>query len=260
MRRYRLPVAVGASPSEVEIRGRDHHYLARVLRLDVGDDIDVVDPQGRPGRARVVRRETDTLVLEARAADVPQPALTWELHLFPCLPKGRKMDIIVRQATEAGVVSITPVRSERAIGEPSPQQVERWSRIAIEALQQCGRAFPPRIHEPVDLGVLAATEQGARDIFFHEDVSYAEPLHRILCPPVGSVRVLVGPEGGLSVRETAHLRETGWRQAWLGPTVLRSETAAIAAVTAVTIVLLESDAWRPRTTDGPGSSTYPSTP
>jgi 16S rRNA (uracil1498-N3)-methyltransferase len=171
------------------------------------------------------------------------------------------MDIIVRQATELGVASITPVRSTRALGDPSPNQVSRWTRIAGEALQQCGRRQPPAIHAPVDLKAVAtmALGGGACSLFFHEDREASESLHRLLSGAPGTVRVLVGPEGGLSAEEAAGLFDAGWRQAWLGPTVLRCETAAAAAVSAVTIVLLESDTWKPRVTERPTFSASPST-
>lgn len=254
----------GGDRTPVRVEGRDHHYLSRVLRLDVGDDIDAVDPEGRVARARVVRLTPDRLDLEAWVVDESSlPEIPFHLHLFPCLPKGRKMDIIVRQATEAGVTAITPVFSERAIGDPSSHQVERWSRIAVEALQQSGRRVAPLIHPPTDFGRLDAARSAenvvSSDVFFHEDGASARPLHRILAGARGLVRVLVGPEGGLSPAETRLLRDAGWSQAWLGPTVLRSETAAIAAVIAVTIVLLESDTWTPRTTEGSESSMSPST-
>jgi 16S rRNA (uracil1498-N3)-methyltransferase len=263
MRVYRLRVPVAEGRHAVDVAGADHHYLARVLRLHVGDDFDAVDVEGRMCRARVVRVTQGALTLEVwpLVGGAPQD-LPFRIHLFPCLPKGQKMDIIVRQATEAGVATITAVRSERAIGEASTVRLDRWRRISVEALQQSGRRTPPQVVPPVDLSALVrcVPAEGARDIVFHEDPVGSEPLHRILCGPVTEVRVLLGPEGGLSPGELGLLRAAGWRQGYLGPNVLRVETAATAAVASLTIVLMEKDTWRAAPKDASESSTSRLTP
>jgi 16S rRNA (uracil1498-N3)-methyltransferase len=268
VRRYHLDEAVGEGRRSVRISGKDHHYLSRVLRLEVGDELDAADSEGRECRARLIEVRRDELVLEVwRAGSAPGRPPFPAIRLFQCLPKGAKMDIIVRQATEAGVSTIVPVRSARTVPEPSSARLERWRRVAVEALQQCGRRAPPEILDCIDLGDLArqrSAGSGAleprRDVFCHEDPAGAEPLHLILDAPVAEVGVLVGPEGGLDPEEVRLLRGAGFRQAYLGPNVLRAETAATVAVGAIAILLLERETWTAAQTGESASSTSPSTP
>lgn len=253
MRHFYLPAKLEGDRLEHVLGGRDFRYLSRVLRLREGDTFDAVDASGLPCTARIVRLGRDQLTVEVSAAppmEDPGPARP-RLTLYQCLPKGQKMDIIVRQATEAGVAAIVPVRSERALSDSSAGRIERWRRISIEALQQCGRREPPVICRYTDLGDVVSEPDtgspaggGVCSVFFHEDPSGGEPLHRILGAPVPGVRILIGPEGGLSPDEVRLLASSGWRQASLGPTVLRVETAATVAVGSVSILLLERVSWR----------------
>lgn len=243
MRHLYLPDPVGER-SEMELSGRSYRYLSRVLRLRAGDSFDAVDAAGARCVASILSVGRDSV----RVKVMPVPMEEGEpaglrLSLYQCLPKGRKMDIIIRQATEAGVCAIRPVRSARCVPEPAEGRVERWRRISIEALQQCGRREPPAILPEVDLRDLPP-EEGAASVFFHEDPAGAEPLHRLLEGPVERVRVLIGPEGGLDPQEVRLLAAAGWRRAWLGPSVLRVETAAAVAVGAVSLLYLEREAWR----------------
>ncbi len=251
MKHFYLPSRVEGDRSEQLLGGKEYRHLVRVLRLRLGDSFDAVDSSGLPCTARIIRLGPEELTVEVTAA--PQKAETRgpTLTLYQCLPKGQKMDIIVRQATEAGVSTIVPVRSARALPECSSGRVERWRRISIEALQQSGRREPPAIFPCRELGELVSERDvaspagsGVCSVFFHEDPSGAEPLHRILAGPVSEVRILIGPEGGLSPDEVRLLAGSGWRQASLGPTVLRVETAAAVAVGSVSILLLEREAWR----------------
>jgi len=253
MRQIYLPELLGSDRQEIRVTGKDFHHIVRVLRLGVGDELSAVDAAGERCTARIARLGRDSLTIEA--CRLPQRAdstgMRVRLHLFQCLPKEQKMDIIVRQATESGVATIVPVRSARSERDPSAGRVDRWTRISIEAVQQSGRRERPEILACTDIEELAAPVLGAganaagRSVFFHEEPSGAEPLHRILATEIELVRILVGPEGGLSPDEVRLLRASGWRQAYLGPDVLRVETAATAAVGAVRILLLERDAWTP---------------
>lgn len=177
-------------------------------------------------------------------ADPPrQPAI----QLLQCLPKGRKMDLIVRQAVEAGVESVVPVVSERCVVVPdeAPAKRERWVRIAREALQQSGKLRLPSIQEPTPLARAATLGEGDIGLLFHEEPLGAASLHRVLAgtPPGSRICLLIGPEGGLSPREVESLVGAGFRPVFLGETILRTETAALYAVAAVRTILREMGEW-----------------
>jgi 16S rRNA (uracil1498-N3)-methyltransferase len=157
------------------------------------------------------------------------------------------MDLIIRQAVEAGAERIVPLVSDHAVARPEEMnaRLERWRRIAREAREQSGAARPTVIEPPARLDEAIGRERGGTAVFFHEDPAGSSPLHGILAGAEGSLAVLIGPEGGLSPRETALLEASGFRRAWLGEGVLRTETAALYALAVVRTIVRERDAWRP---------------
>ncbi len=185
-----------------------------------------------------------------RAADATPEAGSGAapVHLLQCLPKGSKMDLIVRQAVEAGVESIVPVVSGRSVTGVSDSKLARWRRIAGEALQQSGNPRLPDISKPVPLPAAAALDRhGGIGLVFHQERIAEGSLHSVLAgesEAVGrGVYMLIGPEGGLTADEVGILKEAGFRPVHLGETVLRTETAALYAIAAVKIILRERDTW-----------------
>jgi len=233
----------------LELRGRDFHHLCRVLRLAAGDTVDAVDPEGGRWRLRLLQVGPASCTAEAFAAAATPAPSTDEpaLVLLQCLPKGRKMDLIIRQAVEAGAVRVVPLVSDHAVARPEEgsARLERWQRIAREAREQSGAARPAVIEPPVRLDEAIGRERVGTAVFFHEDPAGSSPLHGILAGAEGPFTLLVGPEGGLSARETALLEASGFRRAWLGDGVLRTETAALYALAAVRTIVREREAWRP---------------
>jgi 16S rRNA (uracil1498-N3)-methyltransferase len=179
-------------------------------------------------------------------AAVPAAAAP-KLVLMQCLPKSRKMDLIIRQAVEAGVERVVPLVSDHAVArtDEGSARLERWRRIAREAREQSGAARPAVIEPPARLDETVGRTRGGTAIFFHEDPAGGSPLHGILAGAEGSLVVLIGPEGGLSPREVALLEASGFHRAWLGDGVLRTETATLYAVAAVRTIVRERETWRP---------------
>lgn len=201
------------------------HHLLRVLRLTLGAEIALVGPDGALWRAEVTSLSpvavTPLARLEGATADP-----TCALEVWLPLLKGGRTDGLVRQLTELGVTRVVPFVSERAVARPdarrAAKQVERWRAIALEATRQCRRG-----------DVVAVTDvHGLPDagpgVFFWEEPG---PTAREVLASAPAARVLVGPEGGLTAAEARRLSALGWRSAWLGPRVLRAETAVVAAVT-----------------------------
>jgi 16S rRNA (uracil1498-N3)-methyltransferase len=160
------------------------------------------------------------------------------------------MDLIVRQAVEAGVRSILPVVSARTVAEPSDpaRKLARWRRIAREALQQSGNPRLPVIGEPVSLTAAAALDRrGGIGLLFHQERIGEGSLHAALAGGseafMNGVHVFIGPEGGLAADEVEILRAAGFHPVFLGDAVLRTETAALYAVASVMTILRERDTW-----------------
>ena len=248
MKQLLLPPGA-ADSGRIRLEGDDAHYLTRVLRLREGDSVAAVEPGGARAMLHILRVgpswcEAAVARTAAVAPTGGAPAVA-EIALLQCLPKGPKMDSIVRQATEAGVARIVPLLSEHTLLRPGEEghRIARWQRIAREAMQQSGNPRLPLIEEPRPLTAIRDGDWGT-GIFFHEVPVCGEGLHALLAGCAGAVSVLVGPEGGLSPSEVSFLREAGFHPAWLGATVLRVDTAAIAAVAIVRQILGERNQWR----------------
>jgi 16S rRNA (uracil1498-N3)-methyltransferase len=247
MKQFLLPASYSGE-TRLTLEGRDFHYIAKVLRLREGDELAAIDPRANRYRLRLVRVGGRDCTVELLAESPAEPADGghW-LTLLQCLPKGRKIDLIVRQATEAGVRRIVTLVSEHCVVRAGDDDARaaRLSRIAREAVQQSGAARVPQIEGPRELASVARTgENWGTALFFDERRLDAAPLHLLLAGAAQEVTVLIGPEGGLSDPEVAILRGAGFRPAWLGATVLRVETAAVYALGAVITILQEKDEWR----------------
>ncbi len=260
MRQFLLPREY-AGEERIALAGDDLHYLTRVLRLRAGDAVPAIDAGGTRYSLRLlsigaaVCEASVEPALHGAAPQQTEPAAEesplrepdLRITLLQCLPKGPKMDSIVRQATEAGVVRIVPLQSEHSLlgsGDLSGRQ-RRWERIAREALQQSGNQRLPVLEQPRPLMSIRAEEEWGTALFFHEKPLGNEPLHALLAHAPSRVSVLIGPEGGLSPAEVAFLAEAGFHPVHLGQGVLRVDTAAIAAVAIVKQIVRETHAWRP---------------
>ncbi len=218
MKQFLLP---GSYPglTRVTLGEKDARYLLRVLRLREGDELPAADRDGTNSGSRVT--------------------------LLQCLPKGRKIDLIVRQATEAGVARIIPLVSAHTIVRVGEDD-GRLRRIARKAVQQSGAPRLPLIEEPRELASLAGTgDEWGTALLFHEKPGEAVPLHRLLAGRPREVSVLIGPEGGLTDNEVALLKGAGFQVVHLETGVLRVETAATYALGAVMTILQERKAWKP---------------
>jgi 16S rRNA (uracil1498-N3)-methyltransferase len=174
------------------------------------------------------------------------PAIT----LYQCLPKGRKLDTIVRQATELGVARIVPVESRYSIPKPGDRdsRLGRLTRVAREAAQQSGAPRIPEISQVIRLrdipGNWEREGENPLGLFFHQAPLETTSLHEYLSIRRDSIAMVVGPEGGLADEEIKFLRSEGFVPVYLGPTVLRTETAPVFAAAAVHMIILENKTWK----------------
>jgi 16S rRNA (uracil1498-N3)-methyltransferase len=213
---------------EIEITGQAYQHLFRAKRLRVGDELRVVDGEGRARRG-VIGRVDRARGVVALAAAVPtrEPAARIELWVAP--PKPDRAAWLVEKATEIGAVAIRFVASERAARESfGAHQILRLHRIAIAAVEQCGRSVVPEVSgvHPLDKR-LAELEAAPRRAVA---LDVGAPSGRLAdAGEAGDAILLVGPEGGWSDDERHRFAAAGIALAGLGERVLRVETAAIVA-------------------------------
>jgi len=266
-----------AQPSDIDgsaitLSTDETHHLMHVLRITPGDEAFVFDGCGREYRClfRSVESNRARLEIADSLSDVVESPLS--LTLAQALSKGEKFDFIIQKATELGVSRVAPLATRYADVKLDEQQVtrrlERWRRISLEALKQCGRRklveiTAPRTlrefldsetHAANDSAAHAASDSETHAASLHSEggaeavrklaacatllvlnkrggIAINEALAEISNP--SSIVAMVGPEGGWSDDELALLSECGCRSVSLGPRVLRTETAAVVAITLI---------------------------
>ncbi|MDX9957156.1 MAG: RsmE family RNA methyltransferase [Spirochaetia bacterium] len=184
---------------------------------------------------------------EAAAAQSPALSIP-PIFLAVGLLKGSKLDEVVRAATEAGVAALIPLETERSMPKGEfGSRLERLRRLSREAIGQSGSAIPTRLEQVMPfhrfIEEYNPVLRKALGLYFHETPLAESSIHRYCTPRMQAVFACVGPEGGLSSAETTALNEAGFRPAWLGPAVLRAETAAIFAIASIRIICLERTSW-----------------
>lgn len=219
------------------LNAEDSRHALRVLRLEVGDEIELVCDTVRY-QAGIAAVEDGVVTVAIRGELRPTEAGT-RVTLYQGLPKADKMELIAQKATELGVCAIRPVAMERCVvkleGKDAGKKIERWQKIAREAVKQCARTAVPEVLEVKKLAQLAE-EFSALDVLI---VPWEEArdgsVMKALAPFAGRegvhVGILIGPEGGISEKEAAWLAEKGAKLVTLGPRILRTETAGLAAIT-----------------------------
>jgi 16S rRNA (uracil1498-N3)-methyltransferase len=225
----------------VEIGGGDAHKILRVLRLGDGDTIEIIDSAGTLFAATIAA-SGETLVratlLEAAAAGGEPPRESaLQIDVAQGVPKGQKMDFIVEKATELGAAAILPFYSERTIVEHlGTGKLERWRRLAKTAAQQCGRRSVPEVHDTFHFEALLARFGDYDTVLFPWELAPHAPLRDRLPQLLEGARralIVIGPEGGFTHDEAESARERGAELLWLGPRILRTETAAMALLAVI---------------------------
>lgn len=234
-----------------QVEGEEAFYLYKVLRLQTGAELDAITEDGTTFDARLITISSKEGVVSLSKKDTKIDAgSVCPITLFQCLPKGQKMDTIIRQAVEAGVSRIVPLESEFSIAKADKaddSKKSRYERIIKEALQQSGSAYITKIENPIPFASILeyykpnSTKLG---LYFHEKPLAKTHLHEYLSHDFDEIAMVVGPEGGLSVKETRLLSENGFGSVYLGNSILRTETASIFALGAIRIILLEKASWK----------------
>jgi 16S rRNA (uracil1498-N3)-methyltransferase len=219
------------------------HHATRVLRIQEGETVEVLDGRGLRLRCRVAGLRKSRVELEALSREfTPRPGLP--ITLLCGIPKGQLFDEIVEQATELGAARIVPLMTERSNVRFDPAagaaKRDKWQGTATEAIKQCGGAWIPEVETPRSLPAALtppAADELAMVASLHPgavEVREAVAPHAVIGAPFGRVSIWVGPEGDFSASEIEQLRAVGIRPVTLGPLVLRCRTAALALLAIVT--------------------------
>jgi len=209
-------------------------HLVRVLRLQPGDACVLFNGDGHDYDARIVtvgKRSVEAEIVGVRAIDTESPL---RITLVQGVARGEKMDLILQKATELGIASIVPVSSERSEvrleGERADKRVAHWRSVVVSACEQSGRACVPDVAAPLPLQSALAQLAATTSTRFLLDPEATQPIATLSLPANAKCVLAVGPEGGWSPRDREVLREAGFTGLHLGPRILRTETAGLAAI------------------------------
>jgi 16S rRNA (uracil1498-N3)-methyltransferase len=226
-------IADEVSGSRAALTGEHADHLVRVLRARVGQEFDIASGD-RVWRGRVTSLGDGRVEFEL-SEEIPvqaQISITLALAIF----KFDRMEWAIEKCTELGVSRIVPIvaaRTDPHLAQVSRKRVERWRRIGLQASEQSRRSASPEIADPIDSSTAAALEGGVRIVLSESE--QATLLRNCLqtLPHGPTVALAIGPEGGWTENELRLFEQKGWISASLGRTVLRTETAAIAATALV---------------------------
>ncbi len=239
MHRFIVRREGGFSAGEaVELPREEAQHAVKVLRLRPGDEVELIDGEGRAYAAEITRAERDGAALTVRDA-LPEREAPVMLTLYMGLPKAEKLELIAQKLTELGGARLTPVVMARSVARPDKKDAEkrreRLERIALEAVKQCGRGRLPEMAVPVGwrdaLDKMAAHQLTL--IPWEEARGTRLSDVRAQCPEARDIALLIGPEGGITPEEAREAEARGAKLVTLGPRILRAETAAIASAAAV---------------------------
>lgn len=209
-------------------------HLIQVLRLRPGAELVLFNGDGCNYHARLESTNRNQAVIGVLSHTDPEPEVSLQIHLCISISKGERMDFAIQKSVEMGVTEITPLFSKRGVvnlsGERLQKRLQHWRQIVISACEQSGRCRLPQLNEAVEIDRWFDTPlQGTGLVLNHRSkVSICS-----LESPGERVAILIGPEGGLSETEIAAAKTKGFTGICLGPRVLRTETAPLAAIAAI---------------------------
>ena len=227
---------------DVEVSGADHHYLFRVRRLTGGAEVALFDGGGRQALAEVVAIDGETARLRVGQVSEPNAAPGCSIAIGLALIKGDRMEWCIQKLVELGISRIVPIQTARSVirlsGGRADNRVQRWTTVARDAARQSGRATVPAIAAVCSLAdALAELAPANLKALLWEQERTLSLWELVTGQRCDSAALLVGPEGGWEPGEVDDALAAGFTPVGMGPRVLRSETAAIAAVTAVGLAL-----------------------
>ena len=224
--------------NKIILDGEQARHIAKSLRMKVGDMLTVTDGEGSDYGCIIDEITKDTVVLSVCYKQACDSEPSCRVTIYQGVPKGSKLEDIIQKCTELGVSRIVPTLTKRCVSRPdekgAKKKNERYKKIALEAAQQSGRGIVPDVAEQLTLKQALADDDSELKILFYE--GGGEKLTSLISSDVESVSVYIGPEGGFDKSEVELLRESGAQIATLGKRILRTQTAPVAALTAIMLL------------------------
>ena len=218
------------------------HHARSVLRSRIGDRVELFDGRGAVGRGTICTIERHTVEVEVEVEHVEQIEydLRHRIVLAVAVGKAHRQSYLVEKCTELGAAGIWAIRSERSVTKPGEFAAEKWAKRAIESCKQCGRAWAPEVDGPFRVEQALARRGDFAAMALADPIDRAIPFDGFLrtVSAGSSVLVWVGPEGGWTDAERSNLIANGATAVRLAPTILRTETAAVAACASAAMVSL----------------------
>lgn len=217
--------------------GQSRH-IAKSLRMRLGDELVLSCGDGYDYCCVIDEITSDAVVLNVCSRQPNHSEPTVSVSLYQGVPKGDKMEDIIQKCTELGICTITPTLTRRSVSRPDEKSAKkknaRYQKIALEAAQQSGRGIVPAINQMTTLENAVKNDTAELKIIFYE--GGGESLKTAIPSGVSSVSIYIGPEGGFDEAEVELLKNSGAVVASLGARILRTQTAPVAALTAIMLL------------------------
>lgn len=223
------------------IDGSDANHILRVLRKEKGDHLHVCDMHGNSYNAVIDEITPDGLYATLGEPEKQNNEMPFKVSVYQCFPKGDKLETVIQKAVELGAYEIVAVMSERCVARPDgkafAKRLERLKKISESAAAQCGRSIIPEIRGiiPYSQAIKEISEKDVGFICYEGDGT--KPVKEFLKDVPETIGFLIGPEGGLSEKETSSAKELNIPLAGLGKRILRTETASGYVLSAISVLL-----------------------
>jgi 16S rRNA (uracil1498-N3)-methyltransferase len=235
--RLYCPISL-AHRAQANLPGGAAHHAIRVLRLKRGDEVRLFNGEGGEFEASIHRVEKDNVTVDIGRHHDMERESTLQVCLAQAITTGDKMDYVLQKAVELGVARIQPLQTNRAVvrlnQERAEKRLQHWQNVVAAACEQCGRNSIPKVENILPFEQWVASTDPASLRLMLSPV--AEHTLKDCPAPSGEVNLVVGPEGGLNQEEVAFAQLKGFTSVRMGPRVLRTETAPLAALASMQVL------------------------
>lgn len=222
----------------VILDGEAARHIGKSLRMKVGDMLTLTNGDGNDYGCQIEEVTKDTVSLKVCYKQASDSEPSCKVTIYQGVPKASKMEDIIQKCVELGVTKIVPTLTKRCVSRPDEKGANkknvRYQKIALEAAQQSGRGIVPEIATQVTLKQALAQDDSNVKIVFYE--GGGESLKTLVNADTNSVSIYIGPEGGFEESEVEQIEEKGATRATLGPRILRTQTAPVAALSAIMLL------------------------
>ncbi|QCI17800.1 16S rRNA (uracil(1498)-N(3))-methyltransferase [Buchnera aphidicola (Acyrthosiphon lactucae)] len=211
------------------------HYIQKVLRMKIQDTLEIFNDTNYIFLAQIIyisKKKIEIKIIENKLKNIESPI---HIHLGQVISTNEKMDFTIQKSTEMGINIVTPLFFKNSYFQKKniniSKKIQRWKKIAISACQQCNRNILPKIKNPTDIFSWCKNNKyNDIKIVFHPKSILT--IHHLI-KPIKYIRIIIGSERGFSADEIQKIIKYGFISMRLGPRILRTETASIAAITAL---------------------------